>query len=321
MASFEAFKIKDLLHFTKNKEWKVFLICFIISSFLWFFQSLGRTYNKSIIITVEYTNLPKDKVFTTPLPNKFDVLVKGIGWDLLSYYLQINKPVFEIDLSQIGSQKQYSAATAKKLIVDQVPGLTDILSIQPEVIDLNLENAVEKKVPIEFKGNITYANGYGQSGGIILTPNEVVIRGPKSRLSTINSIQTDSLVLNNLTSPIDQIVKLDLSGYNFLHFDTNQVLAQAQIEELTEKQIQLPIKVYGYKGKKKVNLVPQVATITFQITLSDFSKVDKSDLTAYINFPSGNEDAEETLEIKVESNSKLAKNIKVSPQYIDYFLE
>ena len=299
-------------------NWKVFLICFVIAVVLWFFQSMSREYSAEINIDIEYTNLPKDKTFGKTLPSSFTALVNGIGWDLMAYKFQFRKPTFQIDLADLGDQRLYSSEAARNLITKEVPGLTDILSIHPSTIDLTQEDALRITVPIVSKLNIICEPGYGFNGAYP-EPDSVTLFGQKQRMESVKEVYTVDQEAVNADKDLEITAALDLPE-GTLESSVTKVVVRAVVEPLTEQEIEATIKVKGYKGSRKLNIYPSVATLKLQTTISQFEKVDRSDFEVYIDY-SDVSDNEELLPVKVENKSRFVQNYRVHPKYVNYFFE
>lgn len=300
-------------------NWKAFLVCFLIAIVLWFFQSMGREYTTDISIDIEYTNLPEDKTFGKALPESFTAIVNGIGWDLMGYKFQFNKPIFKIDLAAQGSQSSYSSASASELILKEVPGLTKILSIQPAEIDLTLEDALRIKVPVVSKVNILCKPGYGFNGAFP-EPDSVTLFGQKQKMELIKEVLTADEEVTDADKDLAVKVKLLLPD-GTLESSAEEVVVKAAVEPVTEQEIEATIKVKGYTGSRKLNIYPSVATIKLQTTVSQFEKVDRSDFEVFVDYEDLKNSTQELIMVRVENKNRFVQNFRVHPRYVNYFFE
>lgn len=298
---------------------KAFSICMVIAFLLWFIQSMSREYTTDIVLPIEYANLPSDKTFSTEPVNSLQLKVTGYGWDLWVYKMKFNKPSYIIDLSKLGEQTIISLNGARNLIVESVQGLTNILSVQPETINLNLEEAIKKTVPVVSALNILPASGYGFSM-TYSKPDSVEIFGPKNIINTIDQIYTESKEVNDAQGEmeIDAILAIP-EGVSSASQESVKV--RALIESITDKDLEIRIKVKGYNGNKKVNIFPRMATLKLQTTLSLFDKIEESDFEVFVDLSNVNPDNSEDLPLQIINNSKLIKSYRVHPKYVNYILE
>ncbi len=298
---------------------RAFSICIAIASVLWLFQSMGREYTADITLPVTYSNLPKNKTFSTTPINSLQLKVTGFGWDLWAYKLKFNKPNYTIDVEKLGSQNNISLSNAKDLIIESIPGLTNILSLQPESITLAFDEALRKKVPVVSALEIKPASGFGFTSASPV-PDSVEIFGSKNVISKIEKISTRQDEITNAQGEIEKLVALDFPD-GVSEKSVENVTVKALIEPLTEKELELRIKVEGYKGNKKVNIYPKVVTLKVQTTISLFDKIENSDLEVYVDFNDLTEDNGDLLPVKVRKNNQFIESYRVHPRYVDYFLE
>lgn len=318
MSSFES-RLMSKLTIRWRREWKAFLVCFALAGFLWFFQSMGRDHLSDIEVDIVYENLPEDMAFTEALPDRFHLDVKGQGWDLLAYKWRVNKAEYHIDLSQYASDATFSANAVRDMISQNIPGLKEILNISPTSIDLHLEKAHRKKLPVKPQVSVDPKKGYALSGKIIVEPDSVWVRGPKSRVDQLEFINTESYTEKEAHEKVEVELKLS-DSLDFIFMEPQSVTVSFEVEKLTEKEMQIPIRVKGYRGTRKVSLVPQIATVKFQITLGNFNKVDEEDIDVFVEFPEDQSD-EEMLDVQVSTSSPLLNNLKVRPNQVDFILE
>lgn len=302
-----------------NANLRVFAICFSIALVLWFFQSMGREYTTDIELSIAYDNLPFNKTFSEPATSKLNLKVSGFGWDLMSYKLKFKKPEYIIDLGNLEGQTVVSLSSAKDLIVESIPGLTNILNLQPESINLHLEEAIRKKVPVVSKLKISPATGFGFSAAFPV-PDSVEIFGAKNKLDAVKAVFSEEKVIEDAQGEIEVTALLE-TPEGVTEMSHKEVKMKALLESLTEKDIEVTIKVVGYKGNKKVNIFPRLATLKLQTTLSQFDKIDNSDFEVFVDFSKVDLSKEDLLEVQVNNKSKFIKSFRVHPKYVDYFLE
>jgi hypothetical protein len=291
----------------------------VIAFLLWFIQSMSREYTSDIVLPINYTNLPSNKTFSAQPVNSLQIKVTGYGWDLWAYKMKFNKPSYTIDLSTMGGQNSISLNGARNLIIESVPGLTNILSVQPETINLDLDEAIKKKVPIVSALKILPASGYGFSM-TYSEPDSVEIFGPKNVISTIDQIYTESKEVNDAQGEMEIDASLVIpEGVSTASQESVKV--KALIESITDKDLEIRIKVKGYKGNKKVNIFPRMATLKLQTTLSLFDKIEESDFEVFVDLSNVDPDNSEDLPLQVINNSKLINSYRIHPKYVNYILE
>ena len=75
-----------------------------------------------------------------------------------------------------------------------------LLHVQPNRINLFFGEKSQKSVPISLKSELTFKDLFRLKGEVQLTPNNLTISGPKSVVDAIESISTEELKLQNITT-------------------------------------------------------------------------------------------------------------------------
>jgi len=73
--------------FTDRKSAVIFLACLLLSVAFWLLLSLSAESQETLVLKVQYRNLPDDKVLTEELPNDVKVVVVAEGFTLMGYKL------------------------------------------------------------------------------------------------------------------------------------------------------------------------------------------------------------------------------------------
>jgi len=307
--------LKYLKTFISSKgDWKVFAICLIIATVLWLFQSMSREYGTELSININYVNQPADKTFSIAPPSEVKVKVQGFGWDLLAYKFKFTEPEFDFDISQMTGEQ----VSTRDLILEAVPGLTNILSITPERFEVLLEDAAQIRVPVISKLQIAPASGFGFVSAVP-EPDSITLFGATGNLEGIKEVYTEDASFSDLEGENSFSAALEIPEELTAIGNTTDVVVHVLCEPFTEKELQVVVKVIGYTGGKKVNIYPRLATLKLKTTISQFDKIDPSDFEVFVDLSENSGD--ELLEVQVKNNSQWVSSHRVSPKYVDYFLE
>lgn len=307
--------LKYLKTFISSKgDWKVFVICLVIATVLWLFQSMSLEYGTELSVHINYINQPDNKTFSTSPPSEVKVKVQGFGWDLLAYKFKFTRPEFDFNMSQISGEQ----VSTRDLILEAVPGLTNILSITPERFEILLEDAAQRRVPVISKLQINPATGFGFVSALA-EPDSITLFGATGNIEGIKEVYTEDASFSELEGETSFSAALEIPEGVSVIGNTDDVTVKVLCEPFTEKELQVVIKVMGYSGEKKVNIYPRLATLKLKTTISQFDKVDPSDFEVFVDLSNSNDD--ELLEVQVKNNSQWVSSHRVSPKYVDYFLE
>ena len=76
-----------------------------------------------------------------------------------------------------------------------------------------------------------------------LTPNNLTISGPKSVVDAIESISTEELKLQNITTSQKGKLAISNPSHNELSYSHNEIDYNLSVEQFTEGKLQIPIRI------------------------------------------------------------------------------
>src|SRR5665648_293588 len=167
--------------FRRNLVVKV--ISFVFAILFWLFvMNQGTTAQlipeQTYTIPLVTTGLPKNMVVMTELPS---VLVRLQG---INPSANINNIYAQVDLSEGKAGEQ-----SYEIKVNTPVG-TKAVDVQPSAILLQLDNVLEKTVPVEAIVSGVPADGY-ELGTTFVKPSAVNVRGPSSSLSKLTKVTVE----------------------------------------------------------------------------------------------------------------------------------
>ena len=92
-------------------------------------------------------------------------------------------------------------------------------------------------------------------------------------------------------------------------------------EKFTEKSIQLPISIKHVPENITLRIFPSATTLSYQIGLSSYEKVDASSFSLYVDFREAKRNGKDKLKIKLNKRDSKAFNVKLKPESVDYIIE
>ncbi len=222
-------------------------------------------------------------ILKTSVPSKIKVNFRGSGKELIS--LVFRNKYIELDLNQITQSATYA------MTVDMIKGIPPELSViplnivQPDSIKIELDQFVEKKVPIYPNITLIPLDGYSLVGDIIMEPDWINIQGPKSLVNAIDFIPTQEKIYKNIIKEISGKINLMPPSFETLQYSSNTTHFSAEIQRIGERIISdISIQVTNVPENMNVTAVPSTLSLKLQGGVKILSKITKEDITASINF-------------------------------------
>lgn len=158
----------------------------------------------------------------------------------------------------------------------------EIVKVIFNTTSLLIDKKMEKTVDLKFTGVIEFEKLFGLKSKMYLEPKEIKISGPKSLIKNIQEWETEVINYKKLQSNIDEDIKLAQPINNKIILNQNKVRISIPVEELTEKKLNLPIRIEG-KNKQNVKIVPSNIEVSFMVGLSKYELIDSTDFTATVH--------------------------------------
>lgn len=297
-----------------------FLICLIISGFLWLSHSLNRPYFYSLNIPVKFVNLPANKTLLSELPTQLRFDIKTSGLKL--FFVLLNKPfnTITVDFNSLkGDNKSQTYAISSGNINLQASTKfnVDIKKISPDTLFFAAKKGLNKNVPIR---PVIYANadrGFILSKAII-NPAYITINGDSASLRSIDSISTVPLYLNQLNVNYTGKLNLVRPSEN-VYLNLNQVSVSISADKLLEKEIEVEVNPINCPDGFTPKLFPAKVKIKFSSAKNDFNDITEDNFKAVINF---NKQKREKNKLPVELSilPTQAHVLEIEPAEVEFLL-
>ena len=307
--------------FLLSKNALSFLLFFALSSGFWFMNALDKVRETNISIPVRFVGLAQNIMITNDLPEKVDVIVKDQGINLFSYSrYHIQEMVFDINGTFYEKGKiRISSDQIRGKLSRFLLSSTSIIEINPDSLILQYEKLSSKTVPIKLNAKIRLKQQYMLSEKVQLRPSKITVFGPKQILDTLQSIQTEMIVLTDVDDTVSLTTKL--LPIHLVQFASDETRMNLYVEMFTEKQLELPIKVINCPENVLVRTFPAVVKVSFNVGLSHFNKMNASNLQVAFDYNEISQDTQLKQRLKIVTTSSEVTNFKISPSEVEYLIE
>jgi YbbR domain-containing protein len=218
---------------SKKTDYKAIAISILAAIVFWIMNALNKDgYSQKMSFPLQFSYNDSLYIPTQPLPEKISVNVSGSGWSLL-------KKAFTSDNSPI----KYSIAKPLKTRYLNTGSLTDSLSDYIKDVKVNyvvadrFELEFDRKVYKQFmvkvdSSNINLQDRYVISSLINVKPRTIILEGPESVLSEMNSVIYVKIPTQRLQENYDEEVKLPLPQNALIKANKDRVAVSFEVSEL-----------------------------------------------------------------------------------------
>ncbi|MCI5983535.1 MAG: hypothetical protein ACI35U_00495 [Marinilabiliaceae bacterium] len=317
--------IKRIVHSTKSKDFRTFLLFLLLSTLIWNIEKLRQTYTVQTQLSVRSQSIPEGYLTRDADIKKINTTLEGNGFSLLRMYMTDSRNV-KVDISKLqrlsmGGQT-WALFIPRRLVAQEtdLPEHVRVVEVQTDTIMLPLLTVSKKRVPIVLRDSVSVNNQYTFSTQCLVEPDSVEIVATNDIIDTIQAIYSEQVILNQLADTVTSQRRLTMPQNTICSID--QVEVTYFVEPLTEKKIAVPIVGINVPKGYKCKIFPTTANTTFSVALSKFEKADSRAFRIVANFdhitPGGKT---KRLKLELENQPDYVRNVSFSPTYAEFLLE
>lgn len=262
-----------------------FLLCLLISAFLWISHRLNQTYSYSIAVPVKFVNLPNNKILLNALPSslRFDIKTSG----LKLFFVLLNKPFKEVvidfnSLKANNKQQAYSISSGNVNLKSSIKFDVDVKKISPDTLYFTNKKGVSKNVPVRPVLYVNSDRGYTISRPLI-NPAYITITGDSASIMSVDSISTIPLYLNQVTQNYSGKLALVRPSEN-VFLNLSEVNVSILADKILQKEIEIPVNMLNVPANTVMRVFPKKVRISYSSAARDFSDIKESDFKAVVNY-------------------------------------
>lgn len=306
----------------KSRRLNVFLLFFLISSVVLILYKLSKVQTKTYPFKINMVHLPEELVGLNTDKLQLNITLKATGYKLLKYYFGTPKIDLEFKdlVQQADSVYVWNKDSGFSSVSDDFKVGEEIESVSPEKLVFYYGVNEIAKVPVILNSKIEFTQGYDLVNKFELSPDSIVVIGPKSVVSEIKALKTDTLVLENVNSDILKEVTVFIpKKYSKIKYSNKTVKAHGSVDKFTEGTFKVPVMVKNVPKGYNLSIFPKEVNITFYTNLSNFSKVEAKDFKVECDYSKVSKE-NTFLEPVLVKMPKTIKNAKINQNRIEFIL-
>ncbi|MEL6772363.1 MAG: YbbR-like domain-containing protein [Bacteroidota bacterium] len=239
------------------------LFSLVVATVLWFSVSMDESYNLGVDLPIEVRRLPDGQALRSPPRSPVRVTVQGRGWDLLA--LSRNPPVLTVDAEEDRINLLSAASEMGRL-----PTGVQVQSIAPTVLPLDLDEEVEKRVPVQLRGALELDADHEYLESPNMQPDSVRVVGARTILRDLVAWPTVPVDMDDLDASFEIQVALEDTLAGLVEIDRTQTRLAVRVDRFTQATRELVVQVVGVPpGVQAVRLLPSRVTATYRVPVND----------------------------------------------------
>jgi hypothetical protein len=300
-----------------NKKIISIIFSFLFSVILWGSVSLSNDYYTKIHVPLKFVNIPAGYAVSDPNIHEITISVRSQGWRLAalsmdraySFFIPANRDsgMKKIALRDALSENAWLSSNIQ------------ILGIYPEFVNVSIEKIFFKKVKIRPDLSFGFKQNFGIVSPVKLTPDSVIISGPKSIIKRVNYVTTVKKKYTDLEDGVKEMA--DLQPVYGVEFEKKQTYIQFYVQRIVDKVFSnLPVEVRNAPPGMEIVVIPNIMTLKLRGGINSIGRLTKEDFHPYIDFSQLLKDTLGTLEpiIKIPDYTIV---ISRSPNRLKYIVK
>lgn len=308
------------LSVSERRRASAFLTCLVLAALAWVFTTLSNSYSFTVKEVLTFKNAPQKRAFHSLQPDTISTTMQGTGWEMLFSKMNYENKKITIDLHTLENKDYIVLSSQLKEINDRKEFDNQITAFNPDTLYFDFSNRAVKRVPVRLVSKINYQQQFAQSNDVVIKPSYVTLSGPGSVIDNIKSWDTDSLTADSVDETLRTTVGLMPSTEGNVSILPKTVQVVLPVDEFTEKEISIPIKLINNHDYYKVKVFPQKVKITFTTSLNRYAAMDEDFFEASADLNLWRNHSYTTLPVQLTRIPAYCKIVKIEPQNIDFIV-
>ncbi len=242
----------------KHPKWKWLLLSAILIAFAAFYWHTAHFEEAALTIGLEARAIPEQLTVVNPASQTIEVRVRGPRAVIKE--LADTELAYKVDLGDAGAGVNSIAINRQHL---PLPDVITVDSVRIDDKTITLENIIEKSLPVRLRSKGSPAFGYRVKEKRT-EPSEVMLQGPKSKLSPLDAVKTHAIDITGASKTIQEKVALDLPEGVHVLPDQQPISASIVIEAKTTEKTLENIAVTGRNNAYPHIIQPDTIRLTIR---------------------------------------------------------
>lgn len=308
------------LNKTQRRKINIFVKCVVVSFLAWLLIAISNKYTFVVKAGIEFVNIPEKRAFHSLQSDTVSVKIKMSGWDVLLSTLNPDTANIQVDLSSLSSRNYIVFSNQIGFINRQFPSDKQVITVSPDTLYFDFSRQTQRKVPVRVPTSITFRKQYDIIGETKTNPSHITITGPLEDVANIEYLETDSITGKGIHTDIRTVASINKNQRTNITIYPKFTEVTIPVGEVTEKIIEVPIRIINGGKYSSVRIIPTKAVLTIMVSLKDYAKFTASDFEVVVNMADWEKNKTVSLPVLVTKVPDYVKMVKLEPQNVDFFV-
>ena len=302
------------------KKYIYIILFFFVSFSFWILTKLSEDYSSKLTLEIDIINTPDDYIVKKQNINSILVFIKASGFELFYNKLFQNKLIVDLEEEKIVDDKIVIDYNENKFkLKETLNSNIDISNVFPDQIVIELEQVVNKFVPIVLENELKIKSGYGLRSPVDLSPDSIQVSGPLKEISKISYVS--ALIDADLNIENDYTADYEIVRDKKISYEFSSGKAVIYVDRYSEKTIKIPILVRGIPDSLDLRLYPNEVDISFQSSIKRLKNISEKDFIVSVSFDPKKKNLSKDLDVSIDSFPSSLKNLKISHKKVEFLIK
>lgn len=304
----------------QRQKLRIFSVCVVLSFFVWVLFAMANKYTYHIHIPLRYVNAPDNKAFSPLQSDTVNMEVEGSGWQILFSRLSLPANTLRVDLSSLKNRNWVVFSTQLDFINEQFDRNQQVVSIAPDTLYFDFSKQTIKKVPVLLESELQFKPQYGVVDSVQLEPSMVTVTGPQEDIANITTWRTNKVTRQAVDRSIETKVSLRANERANISIYPAQVDVRIPVGEITEKVLEIPVRVIHGAEYSGVMLVPAKVKIKVMVSLRNYAQITRESFDAVVDLDTWKEYGADDLPVVLSKVPDFCTIKQIIPQNVNFII-
>jgi hypothetical protein len=239
----------------KPRRFHIVIATALLGVFLWFSVNLREQYQVTVDAPLTIDGIPEGMAIRTPVPASLQLRFRGDGWRLATLLIG-SVPHLHVPMSSLAPE---NPTISLNDVLDRIALArgVQLIDMNPDTVSVMLDRRGEKRVAVIPDLTLSFREGYGQVGPVIVSPDSITVYGATTVLERISAWHTSAVRFDDLKNPLEEEVLMAASPEHPLDCSPASVKIRVNIQPFAEKVFSgLPVEIRGLPQNRDVIFIP-----------------------------------------------------------------
>lgn len=314
------FMAQPRINKARRRKISIFLRCLAISFVAWMLFAISTEQTYRIDAGISYVNIPENKAFHPLQSDTVNIRMRMSGWKMFLKRLRPDTPHVQVDLSGLKTRNYIVFTNQLGYINRQFPSENQVVGVVPDTLYFDFSKQTQRKVPVRPLLNIAFKKQYGITGDTRANPEYVTVTGPLEDVANIDYLETDTIRGTEVSTDVRTVAYLNKHQKNNISIYPTFSEITVPVGEITEKVLELPVKVENASRYTSVRVLPSKVKVTFLVSLKDYNQWSSRDFEAVVDMENWEKNKVQNLPVILTKVPEHCDIISIEPQNVDFFV-